>query len=113
MKKRWFLKLKRSPIPNNIAVVEESSIWNNLIPSHPELPKDIDNSDDNETEEGDDDNDDDDDEDDDLSPEPVEVWKPTICVDFKPFDFLVQQHENTKPTESNTTKYILFCLGLL
>jgi hypothetical protein len=34
--------------------------------------------------------------------------KPTICVDFKPFNTLMQQHENTKPTESNTTKYILF-----
>jgi uncharacterized protein YlaI len=36
------------------------------------------------------------------------VTKPTIRVDFKPFNFFVQQHEKTKPTESNTTKYILF-----
>ena len=26
--------------------------------------------------------------------------KPTTRVNFKPFDFLVQQHDNTKPTES-------------
>ena len=29
-------------------------------------------------------------------------------VDFKPFIFLVQQHENTKPTECKIAKYILF-----
>ena len=33
--------------------------------------------------------------------------KLTICVDFKPFNFLVQQHDNTEPPESNTTNYIL------
>ena len=29
------------------------------------------------------------------------VRKSTKHVDFKPFNFLVQQHENTKPTKSN------------
>ena len=41
------------------------------------------------------------------------VTKPTIRVDFKPVNFLVQQHENTKPTENNTTNYsfVWFCLN--
>ena len=60
------LNLNRSLIPNNTTNVLESSIWNTLIPSRPELTDDIDNSDDNEME------DDDDDEDDDLSQVPVE-----------------------------------------
>ena len=38
----------------------------------------------------------------------LKVRKPTICVAFRPFNFLVQQHENIEPTESNTTNYILF-----
>ena len=42
-----------SLIPNNLVDVMESLIWNTLIPSHPKLPHDIDNSND---------------EDDDLSP---------------------------------------------
>ena len=44
----------------------------------------------------------------------LKVRKPTEQVDFKPFNFLVQHHENTKPNESNTTKnkYIVwFCLN--
>ena len=49
----------------------ESSIWNTLIPSCPELPDDIDDSDDNENE--DDEEDDDNNNDDDLSPVPVEI----------------------------------------
>jgi hypothetical protein len=36
-----FLKLNMSLVPNNPVV--ESSIWNTLIPPHPELPDDIDN----------------------------------------------------------------------
>ena len=71
------------------------------------MPDDIDDSDDNEEEDDDDDNDD---EDDALSPVPIEMKKPIIRVDFKPFNFLVQQHENTEPTESNPTKYSLYCL---
>ena len=35
------------------------------------------------------------------------VRKSTKCAHFKPFNFLVQQHNNTQPTESNTTKYVL------
>ena len=50
-------------ILNNPADVAESSIWNALTPSCPELPNDIDDFDDNEE--------DDDDDDDDLSPVPV------------------------------------------
>ena len=38
----------------------------------------------------------------------LEVRKPTTCVDFKPFNLLVQEHEYTEPTVSNTTNYILF-----
>ena len=38
----------------------------------------------------------------------LKVRKPTIHVDLKPFNFLVQQHENTKPIESNTIKKTLF-----
>jgi hypothetical protein len=38
------------------------------------------------------------------------VRKPTIRGDFKTFNFFVQQHETTKPTEINTIKYILFGL---
>jgi hypothetical protein len=38
----------------------------------------------------------------------LKVREPTLHVDFKPFDFLVQQHENTEPTESNINKYIYF-----
>ena len=39
-----FLKLNMSLIPNNLAYVVESPIWNTLIPSHPKLPYDIDDS---------------------------------------------------------------------
>ena len=46
---------------NNLADVAESPIWNTLIPSHCELPNDIDDYDDNENEEEEED-------DDDLSP---------------------------------------------
>ena len=35
----------------------------------------------------------------------LKVRKPTIRVDYTPFNFLEQQYENT---ESNTTNYILF-----
>ena len=54
-----FWNLNRSLIPNNTTVVAESLIWNILIPSHPELQDDIDDSDHNENEEDniDDDND--------------------------------------------------------
>ena len=38
------------------------------------------------------------------------VRKPTIPVDFKPFNFVVQQHDNIEPIESNTTKYVIFIL---
>jgi hypothetical protein len=38
----------------------------------------------------------------------LKVRKPTICVDFKPFNYCVQQHENTKPIKSDTTNHILF-----
>ena len=34
----------------------------------------------------------------------LKVRKLTIHVDLKIFNFLVQQHENTKPTKSNTIK---------
>jgi hypothetical protein len=44
-----------SLIFNNIADVTESLIWNTLIPSHLELPDDIDDSNDNENKEDDDD----------------------------------------------------------
>ena len=60
---KMFLKLNISLIPNNPAIIAESSIWNTLIPSRPELPNDIDDSDDNENED-----DDEEEEDDDLSP---------------------------------------------
>jgi hypothetical protein len=95
-----FLKPNMSMIPNNPIDDVEILIRNTLIPSRHELPDDIDNSEDNENEK--------DDEDDDLSPMPVESEKPIIRVDFEPFNFFVQQHENTKPTKSNTTKYKLF-----
>ena len=62
-----FLKLNMSLILDNPADVAESPIWNTLIPSHLELPDDIDDSNDNENEEDDDDNNDNDDKDDDLS----------------------------------------------
>jgi hypothetical protein len=45
------LKTKHSLIPNTPADVAESLIWNTLIPSRPELPYDIDDSNDNENEE--------------------------------------------------------------
>lgn len=32
------------------------------------------------------------------------VRKPVVHVDFKPFNYPVQQHDNTEPTKSNTTK---------
>ena len=109
-----FLKRNMSLIPNNPIDIAEFPVWNTLIPSRHELLDDIDDSHDTENEEDDEeeekdgDDNDNDDEDDDLSPVPVESEKPTIQVDFKPFNFLVQQHENTKPTESNPIKYILF-----
>ena len=87
-----FLKLSISLIPNNPTHVEESLIWNTLIPSRHELLDDID----------------DDNDDDDLSLVPVESQEVNLCVDFKPFNFIVQQHENIEPTESTTTKYVLF-----
>ena len=82
-----------------------------MIPSHLELSYDIDDSDDNENQEDDEDKEKDDDhdhEDDDLSPFLVVSEEADYMCCFKPFNFLVQQHENTKPTESNTTNYILF-----
>jgi hypothetical protein len=63
-----FLKLNMSLIPNSLADVVDTPIWNTLFLSCLELPNDIDDSDDNEIEENDDDNDDDDD----LSQMPVE-----------------------------------------
>ena len=102
-----FLKLNMSPILNNPANVAESPIWNTLIPSHLELPNDIDDSNEYENEE-DDDNDDD----------RRRWWSITSAsrkwgrwlymLIFKPFNFLVQQHENTKPTERNTITCTLF-----
>ena len=65
-----FLKLNTSLIPNNLADVAESPVWNTLIPSRLELPEYIDDPRDNENEE--DDDNDDDDEDDDLSLVPIE-----------------------------------------
>ena len=49
-----FLKLNMSIIFNNPTNVAKSPIWNTLIPSHPKLPDDIDDSDANENEEDDD-----------------------------------------------------------
>jgi hypothetical protein len=69
---------------------------NTLIPSRPELTYDIEGSNDNENEE----------DDDDLSPMQVGSEEDDLRVDFKPFNVLVQQHLHTKPTESNSTKYI-------
>ena len=94
-----FLKLSMSLIPNNPANVAESLIWNTLIPSRLELLDAVDVSDDNKNEE-----------DDNLSPMPVESepGSQLYMLIFKPFNFLVQQHENTKPTKRNTTKYRLF-----
>ena len=68
-----FLKLNMSLISNNLANVADSLIWNTLIPSCPELPYDIDNSNDSKNAEHDNDEEDDDDNDnvdenDDLSP---------------------------------------------
>ena len=91
-----FWKLNMSLICNNPLGVAKSSIWNTWIPFHCKL---LDNTDDNENKE--------DGEDDNLSPMLVESEE-TKYVDFEPFNFLVQQHGNTEPTESNTTKYILF-----
>ena len=53
-----FWKLNMSLILNNPADVMESPIWTTLIPSHHELPNDIDDSDDDENEEEEDDDDD-------------------------------------------------------
>jgi hypothetical protein len=61
-----FLNLNMSLIPINPAGFAESSIWNTLIPSRPQLPDDIDDSDDNENE------DNGEEEEEDLSPMPVE-----------------------------------------
>jgi hypothetical protein len=66
-----FLKFNMSLFPNILADFIKSPIWNTLIPSHPKLPNDIDNYDDNKNEEEEDN--DDDDEDDDLSPMLVEI----------------------------------------
>ena len=60
-----FLKSNMSLIPNNPTNVTKSPIQDTLIPSRPEVPYDIVDSNDNENEEGDGD---DNDEDDDLSP---------------------------------------------
>ena len=61
---------------NNPTNFVESPIWNTLIPSHLELPYDVDNSDDNENDEEDDD---DVDEDDDLSLVPIESEE-AVCT---------------------------------
>ena len=42
------------------------------------------------------------------SPVHGKVKKPTIRANFWLLLFLGQQHDNTKPTKTNTTKYILF-----
>ena len=83
-----FLKLNMSLNPNNPMDVMESPIWNTLIPSCLELPDDIDDFDENEEE------------DDDVVMTMMmkmmiylqclsKMRKPTIRVDFKPFNFLV------------------------
>jgi hypothetical protein len=56
-----FLKLNMNLIPNNLADVVDTPIWNTLFLSRFELPNNIDDSDDNEIEENDDDNNNDDD----------------------------------------------------
>ena len=73
-----------------------------MVASLPELPYD------NENEGGGGGGGDDDDEDYHLSPSQSKVRKLTICVDFKPFNLCLQQHENTEPPMSNIIKYILF-----
>jgi hypothetical protein len=82
-------------IPNNTTYVANSLIWNTSIPSRIEWPDDIDNSDNNSML---------------MIYHQCEskVRKPDIHVDFKPFNFLVQQHENIETTESYTINYILF-----
>ena len=72
LKQTMLWKPNMSLISNNSIDVAESSIWNTLLPSHPELLDDTDNSHDTDNEEEDngDDDFDDDDEDDDLSPMP-------------------------------------------
>jgi hypothetical protein len=93
------LELNMSMTPTNTIDVANSSIWNTLIPSHPDLLDGIDDSDD-------------------IFMMMIyhqyqsKVRKPNIHVDFKPFNFLVQQHENIEPTEGNTSNYILFGFGL-
>ena len=103
-----FLKLYINLIPNNLGDVTESPIWNTLIPSRLELSYDIDDYDDMKMKE--------------KKKKKVTMMmmmmsyhqcqskatKLITCVDFKPFNFLVQQHENTKQTESNTTHYVVW-----
>ena len=67
-----FLKLNMSIIPNNLADVAESLIWNTLIPSRLALPDDIDDLIKMKEDDDVDDDNDDDDEDDDQLPVPVE-----------------------------------------
>ena len=67
-----FLKLNMSIIPNNLADVVESLIWNTLIPSCLALPDDIDDLIKMKEDDDVDDDNDDDDEDDDQLPVPVE-----------------------------------------
>ena len=92
-----FLKLSMSLIPNNLADVVESPIWNTLISFSLELLDDIDDSNDNETEQ------DDDEEEQDYMLIMTMMKKVMIyyqcqlklrklakCANFKPFNFLVQ-----------------------
>ena len=95
-----FLRLNMNLIPNNLADVAQSPIWNTLIPSllNCQMTWTI------------------------MKMKMMimtmmmkmmtyhqcqsKVRKLTTRANFRPINFLVQQHENTEPTESNTTKYI-------
>ena len=93
-----YLKLNMSMIHDNTTYVAIFLIWNTLFPSYLELPDGIDDSDDNSMMMI-------------YHQCNLKVRKPNIHVDFKPFNLLVQQHENTEPTERYTINYILFAFA--
>ena len=110
-----FLKLKSSSIIDNTSAITKSSIWNTLIPSHPELPYDIDNFDDSEnTEEDDDDNeDDDDDKDDELSLVPVESEEANHMCWIEAFQFpcATTWKHRANQKQYNQIYIVWFCLN--
>ena len=92
-------------IPKNPTNLMESPIWKTLIPSHPELPSDIDNSDGYENEE-------DDYKDDDLSPVRIESEEADYMCYFEAFQISLCNNMKIQ-SQSRAIPPNVYCLVML